>query len=121
VQQLLDHAAEGEFHFLGSRGAAMPGPNLFHFSVQDVHGVAAQGNDGGIHGPGLPLLLEGLGGAVHNAAGLGKRFRLFLRRGETHRFHGEEFNTVQFTHSGIEVMSEGKIDRDKRLPGIGPH
>ena len=79
VEKLLHHAAQGEFDFLGGGRAAVPGPDLFHFRVQDVHGVAAQGHDRRVHGPGLALLLKGAGRAGHDAAGLCQRLGLFLR------------------------------------------
>ena len=120
MQQLLHHAAQGEFDFLGGGSAAVPGPDLFHFGVQDVHRVAAQGDDRRVHGAGLALLLEGAGRAGHNAAGLRQRLGLFLGCGEPDGLEREEFDAVEVADRRVEVVGQGEVDRDERLGGVRP-
>ena len=115
MQQLLDHAAQGELDFFGRGGAAVPGPDLFHFRVQDVHGVPAQGDDRRVHGAGFAFLLKRGGGPGDDVARLLQRLGLFLRRGQADGLQGEELHAVELADGGIEVVREGEVDGDQRL------
>ena len=121
VQQLLDHPAQGEFDFLGRSGAAVPGTDLFHFGVEDVHGVAAQGDDRRVHRARLAILFKGAGRTLHNAARLRQRLGLFLRRGQPDGLERQQLDAVELADGGVEVVGEGQVDRDQRLGRGRPH
>ena len=119
VEELLDHAAKGELHLLGGSGAAVPGAYLLHLGVQDVHGVAAQRDNGCVHGTGFAFGLEGGGSACDDCAGLGQRLRLLPWSGEPNRLKGQQFDAFQFTNCGIKIVGEGKVDGNQRLARVG--